>query len=428
MLVLLRVVWNLFLIKLKVKELEVVGINTLFKFFIIKDLDDKLTFGLQKKKIISNNTPQAIAEKHKSYIFETMQQQRIEWICEALSVPSNIKTIIDFVNKKANKLNLVEKNYSQRTIEADINKIRNGKFLFSNNIKNKEKGELFRLEYDRANNIYYFDKNYSIPEFNKNTIEENLTLPFIEGILAPYQELAGIKKVIEKIKEFYPIKFDSNEFKSAVVNSNCITDNGIITNLKNKSTEILLHISLDNIISFSYIKVNNETRELNDTITYKVLPLQVRIHEELYYLIAHDIKKEKIVTCRIDQIKSKIEKVNSKIDEVEIKSIKDNFNEGYFDYSFGVWRPNTNDVYTLKIIFTEWAAQYVTYKPIHKSQTILTNKSTKGIEVTIQLHLENEPIIPYDLENLSKELAFTLSRFRNNYEIISIVKKEPKIC
>lgn len=424
MFVRLGVVWNLFLIKLKVKELELERINTLFKFFIIKDLEDKLTVRLQEKKIISINTPQTIAGKYKNYIFETMQQQRIEWICEALSVPSNIKTIIDFVNEKAHKLNLNEKdkNYSQRTIEADINKIRKGKFLFSNNIKNKEKGELFKLEYDRANNIYYFDENYHIPEFNKNTIEENLTLPFIEGILAPYQELAGIKKVIEKIKEFYPIRFDSNEFKSAVVTTNCITDNGIITNLKNKSTEILLHISLDNIISFNYIKVNNESRELSDTITYKVLPLQVRIHEELYYLIAHDIKKGKIITCRIDQIKTKIEKVNSKIGEAEIKSIKNNFNERYFDYSFGVWRPITNDVYTLKIIFTEWAAQYVMYKPIHKSQTIKTNKSTKGIEVTIKLHLDNEPKIPFDLENLSKELAFSLTRFRNNYEVVSIVK------
>lgn len=353
-----------------------------------------------------------------------MQQQRIEWICEALSVPSNLKTIIDFVNNRLEKQSIInkKKKYSKRTIEADINKIRTGDFEFSNNVSKKKKEDLFKLEYDKRKNIYYFDENYLIPKFNKNTLEEDLTLPFIEGILAPYRELAGIKKIVEKIKEFYPINFESKKYKSAVVTTNYILHKDIISNLVMKSTEILKQIELNTIITFNYIKVNNITRNINDTINYKVLPLQLRIHEELYYLIAYDIKKEKIITCRIDQIKTKIEKANTILNSSKIKFIKDNFNEGYFDYSFGVWRPNSNNIYTIKISFTEWAAQYVTYKPIHKTQTLLINNTDKSVEVTIQLLLDNEPTPPFEIENISKELAFTLSRFRNNYKIITIEK------
>ncbi len=417
-------VGNLFLIKLKVRQWFEIGTNTFFKFFIIKDLEDKTTFGLQEKKIISKNIPQNIADKLENHIFETMQQQRIEWICEALSVPSNLETIIDFVNSRLEKQSIInkKKKYSKRTIEADINKIRTGDFEFSNNVSKKKKEELFKLEYDKRKNIYYFDENYLIPKFNKNTLEEDLTLPFIEGILAPYRELAGIKKIVEKIKEFYPIDFESKKYKSAVVTTNYILHKDIISNLVMKSTEILKQIELNTIITFNYIKVNNIARNINDTINYKVLPLQLRIHEELYYLIAYDIKKEKIITCRIDQIKTKIEKANTILNSSKIKFIKDNFNEGYFDYSFGVWRPNSNNIYTIKISFTEWAAQYVTYKPIHKTQTLLINNADKSVEVTIQLLLDNEPTPPFEIENISKELAFTLSRFRNNYKIITIEK------
>lgn len=417
-------VGNLFLIKLKVRQWFEIGTNTFFKFFIIKDLEDKTTFGLQEKKIISKNIPQNIADKLENHIFETMQQQRIEWICEALSVPSNLETIIDFVNSRLEKQSIInkKKKYSKRTIEADINKIRTGDFEFSNNVIKKKKEELFKLEYDKRKNIYYFDENYLIPKFNKNTLEEDLTLPFIEGILAPYRELAGIKKIVEKIKEFYPIDFESKKYKSAVVTTNYILHKDIISNLVMKSTEILKQIELNTIITFNYIKVNNIARNINDTINYKVLPLQLRIHEELYYLIAYDIKKEKIITCRIDQIKTKIEKANTILNSSKIKFIKDNFNEGYFDYSFGVWRPNSNNIYTIKISFTEWAAQYVTYKPIHKTQTLLINNADKSVEVTIQLLLDNEPTPPFEIENISKELAFTLSRFRNNYKIITIEK------
>lgn len=354
-----------------------------------------------------------------------MKQKRIEWICDLLKVPSSLVEIIDFVSKNAHKQGFLKKNktYSKRTIEGDINTIRQGKFIFSNSIKRKEKRR-FKLPYDRAKNVYYFDKDCAIPEFDKITIEENLTFPFIEGILAPYKEIPGVKKVIEKIKEFYPFEFGSNKFNQAVVTTNYQDGNEIVLRTINKSTELLKYINNDRIISFDYINVNNTTRSFKDTITLKVIPLQVRIHEELYYLIAYDIETKKISTFRVDQIKSKIEKKTTKLAETEIELIKNNFNENYFKFSFGIWRPKSDDVYTLKIKFTEWAAQYVIAKPIHKTQKISLNSSDNGVTIAIQLLLEKMPYKPYDLENISKELAFSLSRFRNNYEIISIDKNE----
>jgi hypothetical protein len=51
---------------------------------------------------------------------------------------------------------------------------------------------------------------------------------------------------------------------------------------------------------------------------------------------------------------------------------------------------------------------------------INTFTAKDGLEISINLLLENEPKLPYDLENISKDLAFVLSRFRNYYSINSI--------
>lgn len=368
--------------------------------------------------------------------FYDMKQKRIEWICELLIHKLNTKKngasfneIQDYLKKKTNEIKSKTNSIglSKRTIESDIKAIRIGDFDYSNKniIKNKDE-IVFHLKYNRNKDIYFFDYNYPIPEFNKNTEEENLTLPFIEGILAPYKELPGVKKVIEKIKEIYPIEFNLEENRTAVVTSNSYVNSEIKTKLANKTTELLKYIKSDSLLLFSYIKVNKQTREIEDKEDYTVLPIQVRIHEELYYLIAFDIKLKKITTFRIDQIKSKIDVLSKKIND-ELYNLKKNFNESFFEYSFGIIRPESDDVYTINIRFTEWAAQYVFYKPIHKTQKIITKTTEGGIEISIKLLLENEPKLPYDLENISKELAFALSRFRNYYSITSIVKDEFKI-
>lgn len=369
-----------------------------------------------------------------NYIYN-MKQKRIEWICNFLILKSKeekkgatLNEILDFVETKINEIN-TKKNkigISQRTIESDLKSIRMGDFDYDYDNKTHsiyKTENVFHLNYNRKENIYFFDTNFQFPEFNKNSEEENLTLPFIEGILAPYQELPGVKKVIEKIKEFYPIEFNFEGYKSAVVTSNSINCQETKTKLAEKCIELLKYIKAENIILFSYIKVNTQSRTIEDKEDYTVLPIQVRIHEELYYLIACDIKRKKITTFRIDQIKSKIEVVSKKIDS-EIYDLKENFDESYFKYSFGILRPETNDVYTINIKFTKWAAQYVIHKPIHKTQKIITNTAKDGLEISINLLLSNEPKLPYELEDISKELAFTLSRFRKNFSIISITKNE----
>jgi len=365
-----------------------------------------------------------------------MKQKRIEWICEFLSLKAkdekngaSLTEILNYVKRKVDEFESVDSRIgiSKRTIESDIKSIRIGDFDFSNNIKVKKKNEIiFHLKYNREKNNYSFDSNFPIPEFNQNFEEENLTLPFIEGILAPYKEIPGIKKAIEKIKEIYPIEFNFKENKTAVVTTNSYLNLDIKIKLADKTTEILKYIKSDSVIFFSYIKVNKQNRDLNDKEDFTVLPIQVRIHEELYYLIAYDIKLKKITTFRIDQIKSKIEVLSKKIN-LELYNLKKNFDENYFKYSFGILRPESNDVYNINIKFKEWAAQYVLYKPIHKTQKIISNTAEDGLEISIKLLLENEPKLPYDLENISKELAFVLSRFRNYYSITLIKKDEFKI-
>jgi hypothetical protein len=66
-------------------------------------------------------------------------------------------------------------------------------------------------------------------------------------------------------------------------------------------------------------------------------------------------------------------------------------------------------------------------KPIHATQKIESVDENEVI-ISIFLNLQNVPVEPYLLEDVSIELAFELGRYRNNCEIKSITfEKEEKI-
>lgn len=374
-----------------------------------------------------------------------LQQKRIEWICEFLDEPRSFNAIRDYLKMKVDSLKynqaIKNKGLSKRTFEADRQKIKLGNFMFINKIDKSTKGKVvFDLKYSRRTNKYYFTDETERPLFEANPENERLTMPFIAGILEPYKNIVGINKIIDSFKSTYDLN-NKLLFNKAIVTS--IVRNKELKKthkaLQTKVEELLSVISNKKVITLMYSNVSILIPAVSSSKKYVLFPYQVRIHDGLYYLIARDLVEHKVKNFRIDHIKSQIatlaiddeenddeEQAAMRIYGLQLNSMV--LQEDFFKYSFGVWCHNyPRIVYQLTIAFFDWAASYILINPIHSTQNI---ESITADEVTISilLNLQAEPELPYNVELISKELAFALGKFRTSCEIKSIIKvKEEKI-
>jgi hypothetical protein len=374
------------------------------------------------------------------------QQKRIEWICEFLVEPRSLESIMKHITEKVELLKLNEvlrnKGNSKRTIEDDLMKIRKGKFSFLNKFEDKVEGDdYFELKYCRKINKYAFSETSQRPIFASVLETETNTMPFIKGALEPYKKLPGVKKIIQSFANVYDVNNKKLSTKRAVVTSIKSTSesNAINELIINKTTELLSIIPKRKAITLMYSKVSAVIPKISNAHKFILFPFQVRIHDGIYYLIALDLVDDLVKNFRVDHIKSQIDLLDENDDENDeleasiLKSYAHRFqtlrlNEDFFKYSFGTWCHNyPRNVYQITIAFYKWAASYVLIKPIHATQKIESVDENEVI-ISIFLNLQNVPVEPYVLEDVSIELAFELGRYRNNCEIKSITfEKEEKI-
>jgi hypothetical protein len=374
-----------------------------------------------------------------------IQQKRIEWICECLEQPKSLESIITFIKQKIVLLKINEvirnKGVSKRTIEGDIEKIRYGNFSFVNNFENKKKGDIvFDIPYDRKSNTYSFSPSSARPIFVSSSEDENVTLPFISGILEPYKEIPGIKKIIHSFAHVYDYNKKSISKKAIVTSTKRSADiNRIQEGLTKKTTELLSIISKRKAITLLYSNVSILISTISNSKKFILFPYQVRIHDGLHYLIALDLIDQKVKNFRIDQIKSQIAILDVDDEENDAEEIEalnrysDKFpylrlQDDFFKYSFGVWCHNyPRKLYKITIAFYDWAGSYILMQPLHATQ-ILESKTENEVVISILLNLQAEPQTPYNLEVISKELAFALGRFRQSCEVRNIeFEKEEEI-
>lgn len=366
-----------------------------------------------------------------------IQQKRIEWICECLYEPSSLEKIIGYVQGKVASLKVNEvlrnKGIRKRTIESDLKRIRLGEFSYMNEFENSPKGTvLFDIQYNRRTNKYAFSETSERPVFDSVTQEEILTMPFVNGVLNPYREIAGINRLIKSFEAIYdfnnPNVFSKNALVTFVERNDKSKD--AKKKILEKTVTLLDIISQKKAITLMYSSVSTLIPNLADsTKKFILFPFQVRIHDGLHYLIALDLEGKKIKNFRVDHIKSKIHILDENDDEnddLEKEILRlNNFNtlqlkHDFFDYSFGIWCHNyPRKIYKIAIAFYDWAASYILINPLHSTQELISIEQNEA-QITILLNIENTPQAPYDVENISKELAFELGRFRNSCEIKSI--------
>jgi len=167
----------------------------------------------------------------------------------------------------------------------------------------------------------------------------------------------------------------------------------------------------------------------------EIIPLQIKLHENLFYLIGQNIKKEnRIVNFRIDKIKSSIDAIEDeetgelkKFNSIDVKKLN---LEQYFKNVIGVWSYSEKDkTETIKIKFRDWAASYILAQPLDNSQKIVKEfykvkiKGKEVDEIIVSIDTRLSPKIDKDgnqkkIIERSNELAFLLSRFREFCEVI----------
>ena len=256
------------------------------------------------------------------------------------------------------------------------------------------------------NKRYFLGNDYT---FHYSNLIENqrATLPLLFGVLMPYKEIPAVKALLENLIEVH--KLDAKEIRqlSVVIGSNQVIAN---EEFNEKVIKCLLLIHRQVAIEFMYTKVEQGIRKPNDEdIRYaRIFPLQLRVHQERYYIIGircdMEISPENIQSFNVDRIFRGPDElldeetgipVTFNWDEYRKKSGIDN----YYEHCVGVYRdyPNQQEPEIIYRWFKGWAASQVAAVPLHKSQRIV--QSTDDGHIRIQLTVFRTP----DLENLFRK-------------------------
>jgi len=358
----------------------------------------------------------------------TTDQFRIELICKILEKGASLQKIMNDVNDQLRENNL--KQYSKRVYSEDIRKIREGDFDYIGK-DNKEKE--FSVVYSMSLNQYKFEEDTPCPKFSLLEDSERLTVPFLKGILKPFENIPAVTKILDELNDLFDLSEEEIKSASAVVVTKPQIHNSV--RVHRKVIEILEHIKNENCIEFMYTTVHNLNDKLAQSFLCQIIPLQIKLHENLFYLIGLNLNKDnKIVNFRIDKIQGNIDSITDdntgEVKKFNVSEVNKTNLDQYFKNVIGVWcYDESAKTETVKIKFRDWAASYVLAQPLHHSQKVVKNfyKVRLGeIEVDeIIISIETRLLARLDYNKnkrtileRSNELAFLLGRFREYAEII----------
>jgi hypothetical protein len=363
---------------------------------------------------------------------ERRYTNRIKHICSFLSKGGG--TITEMLNWVNDRLaNEGEKTIELRVLQECIKKLRKGDFEHSRMYEQPDPGQsMFPVVVEE--NKYYRWKSKSPenrPLFGILEEEERFTLPFLVGILERYGSIPSVRKVLDELPNIFNIEPEDMKSSAAIIHSGPVLykKNNVHfqDDLINCVINILAHISRSEWIEFGYSKVNENVKEI---VIHQVAPLQIRLFENYYYLIATDKEQKKVLHYRIDQI-HKLLVVKASGDE-EIFQLP--FDRQQLEYSLelktrfkntlGVWLHNKADtLQEAEIEFKEWAASYMRHLKFHPSQEIVReDEAAKTIVIRFRLLMApvSDPITELELEKRNIELAFLIARFRSYAKVLSI--------
>jgi hypothetical protein len=209
---------------------------------------------------------------------------------------------------------------------------------------------------------------------------ERATLPLVFSVLHPYRELPAIKKVLEDLKQEHRlVNKDIKLLSAAVWNRTAELHPEFFV----MTTKLMGYISRQQACEFNYFKVNARSDKSKTPNFVEVYPLQIRVFESRYYLVA--IRTEApvipeslrifpldgIYRYRIDESVHQDSGEPNHFDWHEVSKLVELNN--YFNDCIGLYRDYTKHKSPSTIIrwFKDWAASQIEAVPLHPSQTII---------------------------------------------------------
>jgi len=350
---------------------------------------------------------------------------RIRFIHEFLiKGGGNFVKMLNYVNEKSQEAGIGE--IKERMLREHLADLRKGNFTHLEvNHERDKNGHLFDIVFDKL--IYTYKESSPLPSFGDLDEEERISLPFLLGILSPYASIPAVSKVLEDIKQRFKLdQLELSSAKAVVVHKPLLKEEKKVVEL---TIKILGHIKREECIEFDYLRVDTLAPKKNSNIR-KVMPLQIRIYENIYYLTAVTIEKEaKLANYRIDKIdRLKVdvlcENDTDTIVHFNYKKYQKEYNlSKRFENSIGIWIHDKDDpIETVRICFWGWAASYVQSLPLHKSQKIKQediDHTNNTLIAEISIQLEPRAKGKNTAIERSKELSFLLGRFSGFYKLLT---------
>lgn len=359
---------------------------------------------------------------------DTINTKRIKHICTFLNNGGGTLTgMLEWVNERLVYDN--EEPIRLRLLQYCIENLRKGNFEHSRRGEKVPKGQsMFSVDVKEKKYYRWGAKLDRKPVFGRLDEDERYTLPFLVGILERYRSIPAVEKILDELPGIFNVDDEALESHSAMIHAGPALYNKNNENFPEDLVKcvikILAHISRGEWIEFNYSKVNDDIKE---TKLQEVAPVQIRLYEHYYYLIAVDKDEKSVLHYRIDNIhRLRVEPVITEDDtpktfdrdkmEREIRLDK------RFENALGAWLHRGKDcLHEITLEFKAWAASYVRNLKFHHSQEDITEKNAPGDTITIRLRLLMKPKSEEDntIEKRSVELAFLLGRFRDYVKVLS---------
>ena len=354
---------------------------------------------------------------------------RIKHICSFLSNGGGtIQEMLRWVNDRLERSQ--EKPIELRVLQTCLFLLRKGDFEHSRRDEQVLSAKSMFPILVVGKKYYRWDPSLEeLPKFGSLDEEERFTLPFLIGILQRYKSIPSVRKILDELPNIFNIESRDMQSSSAIIHTGPIlyekNNEKFQEDLVNCIIKILSHISRGEWIEFNYSKVNENVDEI---VLHEVAPLQIRLYENYYYLIATDKEKKAVLHYRVDQIhRLRVDLVNSDEEifqqafdrqELEFKlGLKSRFQD-----TLGVWlHEPTDTLHEVEIQFEKWAAAYIRHLKFHPSQEVVSeDKPSKTIVIRFRLLMRPDSVTGSSLESRNVELAFLIARFRQFAKVLSI--------
>jgi predicted DNA-binding transcriptional regulator YafY len=225
------------------------------------------------------------------------------------------------------------------------------------------------------------------------TEAERATLPLVFSVLEPYKEMPAVKMVLNDLVSSHKLAHRDVKFNSAVVTAKSAYDSAAFVSM---IAQVMQCISQQKACEFNYFKVSQASSSSQMPGLQEVYPLQIRVYDHRYYLVAVKVTKEwtpealqlfsldRVFQYKVDVSKNQDSGKNIKFDWKKLAKAVDL--EHYFDHCIGVYRDYTVNKTPSRIYrwFRGWAASHVEAVPLHKSQQIVQRN---GVEIRVLLEV-----------------------------------------